>query len=69
MINAKKAKKLRRFLRKVDLDFRARKYQVKVVKRVLVNVEGTLIPQDRLQMRLNPESGRAVYRRLKPLWA
>lgn len=69
MINAKKAKALRRFMRKTELDFRQRSYQVRITKRVLMNINGALVPQDRLQMRLHPESGRAVYRRLKPLWA
>jgi hypothetical protein len=68
-MNAKKAKKLRRFMRKVDLDFRQRSYQVRVAKQVLMQIGDALVPQDRLQMRLHPESGRAVYRRLKPLWA
>jgi hypothetical protein len=68
-MNAKKAKKLRRFMRKTDLDFRQRSYQVRVAKQVLMQISDALVPQDRLQMRLHPESGRAVYRRLKPLWA
>jgi hypothetical protein len=68
-MNAKKAKKLRRFMRKVDLDFRQRSYQVRVAKQVLMQIGDAIVPQDRLQMRLHPESGRAVYRRLKPLWA
>jgi hypothetical protein len=68
-MNAKKAKKLRRFMRKTDLDFRQRSYQVRVAKQVLMQIGDAIVPQDRLQMRLHPESGRAVYRRLKPLWA
>lgn len=70
MINAKKAKALRKFLRVTGLDFRQAYYQVRVAKKVFYRDEsGILVPQDRLQMRLNPDSGRAVYKRLKPLWA
>ncbi len=70
MINAKKAKALRKFLRTTGLDFRQRQYQVRVTKKVLIRTaDGDTVPQDRLQMRIHPDSGRAVYKRLKPLWA
>ncbi len=68
-MNLKKAKALRKFLRATELDFRDTRYQVKVTKQVMVRINDMLVPQDRLQMRLHPDSGRAVYKRLKPLWA
>lgn len=69
MINAKKAKKLRRFLRNVALDFRQREYDVALAKQVVVINDGIRRYETRIRISLNPESGRAVYRRLKPLWA
>jgi hypothetical protein len=60
-MNAKKAKALRKFLRATGIDFRESRYNWKVL------VEGDKqIPINRL---LHPESGRSVYKRLKPLWA
>lgn len=70
-MNLKKAKALRKFLRTTGINFKDSRYQVRVTKRILrVDPEtGAKFPEDRLQMRLHPESGRAVYRRLKALWA
>lgn len=62
MINAKKAKALRKFLRVVNLPYNHVQYQW-VVQPLQ---DGTHRPIKRF---LHPESGRAVYRRLKPLWA
>jgi len=60
-MNAKKAKALRKFLRVTGLDPRETRYNW------VIRVEGdTQKPINRL---LHPESGRGVYKRLKPLWA
>lgn len=69
-MNAKRAKALRKFLRVTELDPKQRQYQVKTTKQVLRRLDdGAVMVENRLQMRLHPDSGRAVYRRLKPLWA
>lgn len=62
MINQKKAKALRRFIRITGLDPKHVLYQWVAWERR----DGNHIPINRI---LHPESGRAVYRRLKPLWA
>jgi hypothetical protein len=60
-MNEKSAKRLRRFMRATGLDPKEAYYSWKVL------VDGdTQKPINRL---LHPDSGRGVYKRLKPLWA